>query len=34
MLTRSGAPGLLSDGLISHNSIQVLIITTDFVELC
>ena len=30
-LTRSGSPIVLSAGTISHNSIQLLIITTDFV---
>ena len=33
MLTQSGAPGVLSAGPISHNSIYLLIITTDFVAL-
>ena len=35
MLTQSGAPGciVLSAGPIPHNSIHLLIITTDFVAL-
>ena len=32
-LTQSGAPGVLSAGPIPHNSIHLLIITTDFVAL-
>ena len=33
MLTQSGAPGVLSAGPISHNSIHLLMITADFVTL-
>ena len=33
MLTQSGAPGVLSAGLIPHSNIHLLIITADFVAL-
>ena len=33
VLTQSRAPGVVSAGPISHNSIHLLIITTDFIPL-